>query len=428
MKSHKKRKLAIVLTGLLCVILFSCARERGRTDIALEMTDEDSVEAIIDQDLLTAGGTVVNLEDPEQTTSASKVTYVDAAESQEPALVEPDQSLKPTEEAISESDSFEQPAIGLIDVEDTQIASADKKQEEKPSTKDSTERALTTEELIAENKALISSEIMTEDAGETVEETIEEIAEEPAEEPAEETTTDENVLPGEDAATAISNATAEETTTDEITFPDELESDVKEVAKTKKIAKIDKTGVMPTAVRPPGGGYYTEYTTLDKTPSSSRQKAKRGEALDKTPTYPHYTVKRGDTLWVISRKYDCTISELVAENNISRRSILKIGQILKIPVDQKEKETTQPVVDTIVAPTVETGDESPSAAAKMISETVEVEVEGPESETEIYTVQSGDSYWKIARKYGVTTSELMSLNNTDSSLIRIGQKILVPRK
>ena len=104
---------------------------------------------------------------------------------------------------------------------------------------------------------------MTEDAEETVEETIEETAEEPAEEPAEETTTDENVLPGEDAATAISNTTAEETTTDEITFPDELESDVTEVAKTKKIAKTEKTGVMPTAVRPPGGGYYTEYTTLD---------------------------------------------------------------------------------------------------------------------------------------------------------------------
>ncbi len=52
MKSNKKRNLAIVLTGLLCIVMFSCARERGRTDIALEMTDEDSVEAIIDQDLL----------------------------------------------------------------------------------------------------------------------------------------------------------------------------------------------------------------------------------------------------------------------------------------------------------------------------------------------------------------------------------------
>ena len=440
MKSNQKRNLAIVLTGLLCIVLFSCARERGRTDIALEMTDEDSVEAIIDQDLLTAGGTVVNLEEPEQTTSASKVVYVDEIESQKPALVETDQSLKPTEEAVSESDSFEEPAIGLIDVEDTQIASEVKKQEDKASTKDSIERALTTEELIAENRALINSELMTEEAEETVEETAEEApaeeaveetveeapAEKTVEKTAEETAAAENVLPGEDAATAISNSTVEETTTDEITFPDEIESTVTEVAKTEKPAKIEKPGVRPAAVRPPGGSYYTEYTTLDKTPSSPRQRVKRDESLDKTPSYPHHTVKRGDTLWVISRKCGCTISELVAENNISRRSILKIGQILKIPV--KQNETTQPVADTTVISTIETVNESPSATAKMISETVEVEVEAPKTETETYTVQSGDSYWKIARKYGVTSSELMSLNNTDSSLIRVGQKILVPRK
>jgi len=409
MKSNKKRNLAIVLTGLLCVVLFSCARERGRTDIALEMTDEDSVEAIIDQDLLTAGGTVVNLEEPEQTTSASKVVYVDETESQKPALVEPDQSLKPTEEEDSESDSFEEPAIGLIDVEDTQIISEDKKQKEKASTKDSIERALTTEELIAENKALINSEGIPGETEETVEET----------------TIDENVLPGEAAAPAVSNTTVEETITDEITFPDEIESDVTETPKTGKVPKVEEPGVRPAVVRPPGGSYYTEYTTLEKTPSFQRQTSKREEVLEKTPTYKNHTVKRGDTLWVISKKYGCTISELVAENNISRRSILKIGQILRIPEDKNEKETTPSSAVTTAVPTM---DGAPSIPATMITETVEVEVEAPKTGTDTYTVQSGDSYWKIARKYGVTSSELMSLNNTDSSIIRVGQKILVPRK
>ena len=376
MKSNKKRNLTIVLTGLLCIVLVSCARERGRTDIALEMTDEDSVEAIIDQDLLTAGGTVVNLEEPEQTTSASQVVYVDETESQKPALVESDQSLKPTEEADSEKDSYEEPAIGLIDVEDTQIASEVKEKDKESSTKDSVERALTTEELIDENKALINSAV-------------------------------------------------DETMTDEITFPDEIESDVTETPKTGKTEKIDEPGVRPAVVRPPGGSYYTEYTTLEKTPSSSRQGVKREKALDKKPpSYKNHTVKRGDTLWVISRKYGCTISDLVAENNISRRSILKIGQVLKIPEDKNEKES----IPQDAATTVGNVDGSPSIPAKVISETVEVEVEAPRSETATYTVQSGDSYWKIARKYGVTSSELMSLNNTDNSIIRVGQKILVPGK
>jgi len=95
MKRNKKRNLAIALTALLCIVLFSCARERGRTDINLEMTDEDSVEAIIDQDLLTAGGTIVNLEEPEQTTSADVVSEVEEVEMQTPVVVSADESLKP---------------------------------------------------------------------------------------------------------------------------------------------------------------------------------------------------------------------------------------------------------------------------------------------------------------------------------------------
>ena len=63
-----------------------------------------------------------------------------------------------------------------------------------------------------------------------------------------------------------------------------------------------------------------------------------------------------------------------------------------------------------------------------VTTTVKPAVEAPQVETEIYTVKKGDSYWKLARKYGITTKELMALNNTSSSLIKIGQKILVPKK
>ncbi len=49
-------------------------------------------------------------------------------------------------------------------------------------------------------------------------------------------------------------------------------------------------------------------------------------------------------------------------------------------------------------------------------------------QTEYYTVKKGDSYWKIARKFGSSSPELMRLNNTSSTLIKPGQKILVPKK
>lgn len=51
-----------------------------------------------------------------------------------------------------------------------------------------------------------------------------------------------------------------------------------------------------------------------------------------------------------------------------------------------------------------------------------------EAATQTYTVQSGDSLWKIAVKYQVGVSELISLNPQlkNPNLIYVGQKIYIP--
>ncbi|MGD9677919.1 MAG: stalk domain-containing protein [Vulcanibacillus sp.] len=43
-----------------------------------------------------------------------------------------------------------------------------------------------------------------------------------------------------------------------------------------------------------------------------------------------------------------------------------------------------------------------------------------------YTVQSGDSLWKIATNYDITVSKLKSYNNLSSDMIYIGQKLKIP--
>ena len=44
-----------------------------------------------------------------------------------------------------------------------------------------------------------------------------------------------------------------------------------------------------------------------------------------------YKVEKGDTLYSISRKYQITVAELRAANNLSENDILKAGQKLIIP-------------------------------------------------------------------------------------------------
>lgn len=47
------------------------------------------------------------------------------------------------------------------------------------------------------------------------------------------------------------------------------------------------------------------------------------------------------------------------------------------------------------------------------------------TESDFYTVQKGDSLWKIATKFGITVDELKELNNLKSNTITVGQNLKV---
>ncbi len=115
-----------------------------------------------------------------------------------------------------------------------------------------------------------------------------------------------------------------------------------------------------------------------------------------------YTVGKGDTLYSISRKYQLTVAELRAANNLSENDVLKAGQKLTIPE-----------ADIGTAAALST---SNSGSAKSTSAT----------KTKVYTVAKGDTLYGIARKNGMTVPELLSLNNLDSSVvIKVGQKLKI---
>ncbi len=56
-----------------------------------------------------------------------------------------------------------------------------------------------------------------------------------------------------------------------------------------------------------------------------------GTAANSTANYDEYKVVSGDTLYSISRKNDISVDELRNINNLSSTSVLKIGQVLKVP-------------------------------------------------------------------------------------------------
>lgn len=116
-----------------------------------------------------------------------------------------------------------------------------------------------------------------------------------------------------------------------------------------------------------------------------------------------YKVNKGDTLYSISRKYQITVAELRAANNLSENDVLKAGQKLIIP---------EADISTAVALSGDKNNKSDSPVNT--SNTTEIEV------------KKGDTLYSLSKKYGLTVADLLAINNLDSSsVIKVGQKLKV---
>lgn len=122
-----------------------------------------------------------------------------------------------------------------------------------------------------------------------------------------------------------------------------------------------------------------------------------------TTSYLTYTVQAGDTLWAIARKYNCSITEIVAANSdrIKNPNRIHAGWQLKIP--QSGAPITGGTPDAVLPENKKSG---------------------------IYIVRQGDTLWKIARKYGCSVAEIISLNRElirNPALIYSGWELKVPQ-
>lgn len=151
-----------------------------------------------------------------------------------------------------------------------------------------------------------------------------------------------------------------------------------------------------------------------------------------------YIVKPGDTLYGISRKFNTTVNELISLNNLIDTN-LSIGQEIKLP--DKEIVTDYEIYEVME------GDSLYKIANKyniMVSDLIDYnglpttvitvgdiiripknKVNGKEN---VYVVKPGDSLYKIANLYNVSINDLVAINNLTSSILSIGQELIIPIK
>lgn len=152
----------------------------------------------------------------------------------------------------------------------------------------------------------------------------------------------------------------------------------------------------------------------------------------------YYTVKKGDSLYSIARLYDVSVADLKIANKLTS-NVLSIGQVLKIPDIVEKSDTSVYYVkkgDSLYGiaksygVSVEDIKKLNNLSNNNLSIGQELLIPGLSSENvpsvKVYTVVKGDSLYKIANLYGVSVDDLKSANKLSSSVLSIGQQLVIP--
>ena len=180
-----------------------------------------------------------------------------------------------------------------------------------------------------------------------------------------------------------------------------------------------------------------------------------------------HTVVSGDSLWKISRQYSVDMSDLIAANGMDKNAILQIGQVINVPVESSQAAVSTVTPDSYQPTTLTSGSTSYKvqggdtlsgiarkhgtsigqikAANNLSSDIIRIGQEliipvasetpaaspsvsapSPSVSGQTHTVQAGEYPGTIAKRYGMTSSELMTLNGiSDARNLQVGQVLQV---
>ncbi len=122
--------------------------------------------------------------------------------------------------------------------------------------------------------------------------------------------------------------------------------------------------------------------------------------------YSVHTIASGESLSSLAKEYHTTVGDIMRLNDMHADSKLSVGQKIKIPA------TPDPVPRSAAEPVAKPQPSVVPAATSNVAQT--------------YTVQSGESLYRISKKYNISVEKLMTLNHIgNGGSIQVGQVLIV---
>ena len=126
-----------------------------------------------------------------------------------------------------------------------------------------------------------------------------------------------------------------------------------------------------------------------------------------------HLVEKGETLYGISRKYGVSVDQISAANKLGKDTMIKVGQKLTIPAKNSSSSASSTSTST-------SNTDSKTSGSTTVSQ---AKAASPKE----YTVQKGDTFYRIAKDNGISVDDLMSYNKLkEGSVLKVGQVLKIP--
>lgn len=129
----------------------------------------------------------------------------------------------------------------------------------------------------------------------------------------------------------------------------------------------------------------------------------------------YHKIRSGETLGHVARKYGTSVTELCRLNGLSKTTVLRIGQSIRVSAG---------VEATSSGSKKATETPKPTQAVKQVKTTVEPVADASSANPVYHRIKSGDTLGAIAEKYGTTVAKLCQLNDIRrTTVLKLGRNI-----
>ncbi len=133
--------------------------------------------------------------------------------------------------------------------------------------------------------------------------------------------------------------------------------------------------------------------------------------------YTRYRIRSGDTLSTIARRFRVSMATLIDINDLSRRTVLRVGRTLRIPKNSRSAASVK-----------KTSSLKKVSKQSNWAKQIRLEVQRKPVTQNVHVVKRGETLLNIANRYNIRMSKLIAANRLrQSEKILVGSRLKIPR-